>query len=459
MFGAVLDRPATGRRVVAVELQGHGHTPDVDRPFSSDAFADDDVAALVHSLDPGPADLVGYSLGGGVVLRTAIRHPEVVRRLVVVAAPCRRDGRLPDVLAGMAGVTSAGSEWMRSAPPYAAHAAVTGARGRVLRAARRRAARPRLGRVGRAPRVAAGDPARPHPRRRLLGPGAGPGGRRVPVRGRPLRAVSAATGRGRAAGMTDALPAAALDGGGAMPLLGFGTWQMTGTTCYDAVRTALDAGYRHLDTATMYRNEAEVGRALRDSGVDRDEVFVTTKLPPREAGRAEATLTASLDALGLDAVDLWLVHWPPGGAGEDLWQRFVAARDAGRARAIGVSNYSLEQVDRLTGATGVTPQVNQVSWAPALYDADVESGHRERGVVLEGYSPFKNTDLQHPVLREVADAHGVTPAQVVLRWHVEHGVVVIPKSATPERIRANLEVSTFSLTGDEVARVDGLARG
>ena len=255
------------------------------------------------------------------------------------------------------------------------------------------------------------------------------------------------------------LPAARLAGGGTMPLLGFGTWQMTGPTCYDAVRTALDAGYRHLDTATMYRNETEVGRALRDSGVDRDEVFVTTKLPPREARRAEATLTASLDALGLDAVDLWLVHWPPGGAGEDLWQRFVAAREAGRARAVGVSNYSLEQVDRLTAATGVTPQVNQVSWAPAVYDADVESGHRERGVVLEGYSPFKNTDLRDPVLREVADAHGVTPAQVVLRWHVEHGVVVIPKSATPERIRANLEVSTFSLTGDEVARVDGLARG
>ncbi len=255
-----------------------------------------------------------------------------------------------------------------------------------------------------------------------------------------------------------ALPTAPLDGGGAMPLLGFGTWQMTGATCYDAVRTALDAGYRHLDTATLYRNEAEVGRALRDSGVDRDEVFVTTKLPPREARRAEQTLTASLDALGVDAVDLWLVHWRPGGAGEDLWERFVAAREAGRARAVGVSNYSLDQVDRLTRATGVTPAVNQVSWAPALHDAAVEAGHRERGVVLEGYSPFKNTDLADPVLREVADAHGVTPAQVVLRWHVEHGVVVIPKSATPERIRANLEIGAFSLTPDEVARVDGLSR-
>ena len=258
--------------------------------------------------------------------------------------------------------------------------------------------------------------------------------------------------------MTGTVPSVPLAGGGTMPLLGFGTWQMTGATCYDAVRTALDAGYRHLDTATMYRNEAEVGRALRDSGVDRDDVFVTTKLPPREAGRADRTLSASLDALGVDAVDLWLIHWPPGGAGERVWERFVAARAADGARSIGVSNYSLEQVDRLTRATGVTPEVNQVSWAPSRYDPAVEAGHRERGVVLEGYSPFKNTDLGDPVLRAVADAHGVTPAQVVLRWHVEHGVVVIPKSATPERIRANLAIGDFSLTGGEVARIDGLAR-
>ena len=257
--------------------------------------------------------------------------------------------------------------------------------------------------------------------------------------------------------MTETVPAVPLTGGGTMPLLGFGTWQMTGSECYEAVRTALDAGYRHLDTAAIYRNEPEVGRALRDSGVDRDEVFVTTKLPPPRADQADQVLAGSLDALGVDAGDLWLVHWPPGGARPDVWERFVAAREAGHARAIGVSNYSLEQVDELTGATGVTPQVNQVSWAPPLYDPAVEAGHRDRGVVLEGYSPFKNTDLGDPVLREVADAHGLTPAPVVLRWHVEHGVVVIPKSATPERIRANLAIDGFSLTDDEVARIDGLA--
>ncbi|SDO18368.1 Aldo/keto reductase [Klenkia soli] len=252
-------------------------------------------------------------------------------------------------------------------------------------------------------------------------------------------------------------PTAALPGGGAMPLLGFGTWQITGTDCTDAVRAALEAGYRHLDTATMYRNETEVGRGLADSGVARDEVFVTTKLPPERADAAQATLDASLAALGVDTVDLWLVHWSTGGDDVALWREFVAARDAGRARDIGVSNFSLAQLDELTDATGVTPAVNQVRWAPSLFDAEVLEGHRQRGVVLEGYSPFKSTDLADPVLAGIADAHGVTAAQVVLRWHLDHGVVVIPKSATPERIRANADVLGFALTDDERARVDGLA--
>ena len=150
---------------------------------------------------------------------------------------------------------------------------------------------------------------------------------------------------------------------------------------------------------------------------------------------------------------------PPGGRGERGWERFVAARAAGGARSIGVSNYSLEQVDRLTRATGVTPEVNQVSWAPSRYAPAVEAGHRERGVVLEGYSPFKNTDLDDPVLVEVAERHGVRTSQVVLRWHLEHGVVVIPKSVTEERIAANLAVTSFSLTPEEVVRIDGLAGG
>jgi diketogulonate reductase-like aldo/keto reductase len=242
-----------------------------------------------------------------------------------------------------------------------------------------------------------------------------------------------------------------------MPLLGFGTWQITGPQAYDAVRTALDVGYRHVDTATVYRNEEEVGRALADSGVPRDEVFVTTKVPPH-AEDARQVLETSLQKLGTDHLDLWLIHWTEGDSiHEDLWRVLVEAKEAGRVRDVGVSNYALDQIDRLTHATGEQPAVNQIEWAPTLYDPEVARGHAERAIVLEGYSALKNTDLDDPVLRAIADAHGVSAAQVLLRWHLDHGFVAIPKSVTPERIAANFAVTGFSLTDDEVARIDGLA--
>ena len=253
------------------------------------------------------------------------------------------------------------------------------------------------------------------------------------------------------------IPAAQLPGGGSMPLLGFGTWQITGSQCYDAVREALDAGYRHLDTATVYRNEEEVGRALADSGVPRDEVFVTTKVPPN-ARDPRQTLEDSLRKLGTGTVDLWLIHWTEGGGiHEDLWKVLLEARDAGRVTDVGVSNYSLDQVDRLVDASGQGPAVNQIEWAPTLYDAEVARGHEQRGIVLEGYSAVKNTNLDDPVLRGIAEHHDVTPAQVLLRWHLDHGFVAIPKSVTPERIRSNVAVTGFSLDEDELARIDGLA--
>jgi 2,5-diketo-D-gluconate reductase A len=249
-----------------------------------------------------------------------------------------------------------------------------------------------------------------------------------------------------------------LSGAPAMPLLGFGTWQIHGQACYDAVRKALEAGYRHLDTATMYGNEAEVGRALRDSGVPRDQVFVTTKLPPERAGQESATLAASLQALGLDAVDLWLIHWPPRrGRSVPIWEAFRAEKAAGRVRAIGVSNYGLDEIDELTAATGETPAVNQIRFGPKLYDAKLVAGHRERGVAVEGYSPFKTTNLHDPVLTRIAAAHEVDPARVVLRWHVQHEIIVIPKSTTPERITTNARIDGFALSGDEMAAVDALA--
>jgi diketogulonate reductase-like aldo/keto reductase len=244
-----------------------------------------------------------------------------------------------------------------------------------------------------------------------------------------------------------------------MPLLGFGTWQIRGDAAYAAVREALEAGYRHLDTATMYGNEAEVGRALKDSGVPRDEVFVTTKLPPERAGKERKTLDASLKALGVDAVDLWLIHWPPSrGKSVAVWREFLAARDEGRARAVGVSNYGLDEIDELTAATGSVPAVNQIRFGPSLYDAKLVAGHHERGVVVEGYSPFKTTNLHDPVLTRIAAAHGVDPARVVLRWHVQHEIVVIPKSKTPERIVRNADLDGFVLTDDEMAAIDALGR-
>jgi 2,5-diketo-D-gluconate reductase A len=253
-------------------------------------------------------------------------------------------------------------------------------------------------------------------------------------------------------------PTVALGQAGAMPLVGLGTWQMTGARCQAAVSSALEVGYRHIDTATMYRNEREVGRAVRDSRISREQVFVTTKLPPGNAGRERRTLAESLRALGMDHVDLWLVHWPPRArALVPTWEELLAARDQGLARAVGVSNYSLAQLDELIDATGQAPQVNQIPWAPALHDAALLDAHRRRGVVLEGYSPFKNTDLRHPVLAEIAAHHGVTPAQVVVRWHIDHEVVVIPKSANPQRIAANFDVCGFSLTDEELGRIDGLS--
>jgi diketogulonate reductase-like aldo/keto reductase len=243
-----------------------------------------------------------------------------------------------------------------------------------------------------------------------------------------------------------------------LPVIGFGTWQVTGESGYTAIRAALDTGYRHIDSATGYGNEAEVGRAVRDSGLPRDEVFITTKLPPDHADRARRTLDESLRLLGVDRVDLWLIHWPPNGrARPDTWQHLLDAREAGLARAVGVSNYSPAQLDELHRATGEYPAVNQIPWSPFHHDAKLLAEHADRGVVVEGYSPFKRSDLNHPALAEIATAHGVGPAQVVLRWHVQHGIVVIPKSVTPERIKSNLDIFSFTLTNEEMNRLDALS--
>jgi diketogulonate reductase-like aldo/keto reductase len=242
-----------------------------------------------------------------------------------------------------------------------------------------------------------------------------------------------------------------------MPMIGFGTWQLQGQRAYQAARHALQVGYRHIDTATMYRNEEQVGRALADSGVDRADVFVTTKLPPGDAARARATIEHSLKALGTDYVDLWLVHWPPRSPSlVPLWRDFITARDDGLTRAIGVSNYGIRQIDELTRATGQQPAVNQIPWSPSRYDGRLLAAHRERGVALEGYSPLKGTRLRDRTLAEIAAKYGATPAQVVLRWHIDTGVIVIPKSAHPERIEQNFDIFAFFLTPEEITRISNL---
>lgn len=245
--------------------------------------------------------------------------------------------------------------------------------------------------------------------------------------------------------------------GRTMPLLGLGTWQARGRSAADAVRRALEVGYRLVDTATMYGNERDVGRAIAGSGVPRAEICVTTKLPQGNAGRERATLEESLAALGLDYVDLWLIHWPPGGrARPDVWERLLELQAEGLARDVGVSNYSLAQIDELERAAGRLPAVNQVEWSPALFDPSVLEGHRRRGVQLEGYSPLRRTNLRDPRLVKIAEAHGVTSAQVVLRWHVEHLIVAIPKSTNAARIAENAAIFDFRLTPAEVGELDRL---
>lgn len=252
---------------------------------------------------------------------------------------------------------------------------------------------------------------------------------------------------------------ATLPSGRAIPLMGFGTWRLSGPEATSATAYALSVGYRHVDTATIYGNEREVGAAVQASGLARDDVFVTTKLPPEHAGRERETIEASLEALGLAMVDLWLVHWPP--ADEhlvDVWRAVVAAREQGLVRDAGVSNHSLAQLDQLAQETGVMPAVNQIKWSPYLFDQALLDGHRERGVLVEGYSGLKGGTLDEPVVRRIAEQHGCSPAQVLVRWQLDAGVVAIPKSATEARIVENADLAALELSDEDTSAIDGLAR-
>ena len=259
---------------------------------------------------------------------------------------------------------------------------------------------------------------------------------------------------------TPAVPhdSATLSSGTVMPLLGFGTWELRGDSARESVENALAAGYRHLDTATVYGNEAEVGAAIAASGVPREELFVTTKLPGDRAADARPLLEQSLEALGLEQLDLWLVHWPADEADVVTpFEAVLAARQDGLVREVGVSNYSVDMLDQVARATGVEPAVNQIRWSPLEFDRAVLEGHRERGVLLEGYSTLKGGTLTHPVVTGLAEKLGVTPAQVLIRWHLEHRIVVIPRSSNAGRIRENADVAGFTLDPADVAALDALS--
>jgi len=254
-----------------------------------------------------------------------------------------------------------------------------------------------------------------------------------------------------------------LNDGNLLPAIGFGTYPLKGEEAVAAIGTALQAGYRLIDTAVNYRNEAEVGEAVRRSGIPREQIQVTSKLPGRDHAYddAIASVRGSLSRLGLDYIDLHLIHWPNPRIDKyaQAWQALVDLREQGLVRSIGVSNFSAEHLHRIIEASGVTPAVNQIELHPRFPQAHMRQVHDELGIVTEAWSPMgkARAPLDEDVVIGPAGRLGVTPGQVILRWHLQIGSLPIPKSADPQRQRENLGVFGFELTDEEVAAISGLA--
>ncbi|WP_156762148.1 aldo/keto reductase [Microbacterium karelineae] len=262
------------------------------------------------------------------------------------------------------------------------------------------------------------------------------------------------------------VPTVTLNSGYEIPQLGFGVFLVPADEAEKAVSEALEVGYRHIDTAAIYRNEEGVGAAIAKSGIPRDELFITTKLwNDRQAGEEpHAAIRESLDKLGLDHVDLYLTHWPTPEKDTYLnaWQKLIEIRDAGLSRSIGVSNHLPEHLDRLVAETGVVPAVDQIELHPAHQQADVTAWAEQRGVKIESWGPLgqgKYPLFENAAVAAAAEAHGKSPAQVVIRWHLQRGFIVFPKSVRRERMAQNLDVFDFELTADEVRAIDAIDPG
>ena len=260
------------------------------------------------------------------------------------------------------------------------------------------------------------------------------------------------------------IPTIPLPGDTAIPQFGLGVFQVPPEETFENVTQGIEAGYRHIDTATGYANEAGVGQAVHASSLDRSEFFITTKCANDDHGYDQATraLKTSLGQLEMEYVDLYLIHWPR--PAQDLyvetWQALIDAQKAGLARSIGVSNFQPDHLRRIIDETGVTPAVNQIELHPYLTQPGLRREHADRGIVTEAWSPLAQGNvLGEAAIVEIAEAHGRTPAQIVLRWHVQLGNVVFPKSITPERIRQNIDIFDFELSADQMERIDALDRG
>jgi 2,5-diketo-D-gluconate reductase A len=263
-----------------------------------------------------------------------------------------------------------------------------------------------------------------------------------------------------------AVPSIDLNDGNSIPQLGFGVFQIPPEETTDAVRAAMEIGYRHIDTAEMYGNEREVGAAVRDFGLDRAEVYITSKLSngAHEPDDARRAFEGTLAALGFDYLDLFLIHWPLptlyDGDFVSTWRVLEELRDDGRVRSIGVSNFQVEHLERLAAETDVVPAVNQIELHPYFLNSDVRAYDEAHGIATQSWSPIaQGKVLDDPAIKAIGERIGRSPAQVVLRWHIERGNIVFPKSTTPARIRENFELFDFELDPGELAEIDALGQG